>query len=61
MTKPDLTTLTTEAQNPHSRDLDAMPTLELLAVMNAEDRQVAEAVRHELPRIAAAVSSARPQ
>lgn len=57
MTKPDLTTLTTEAQNPHSRDLDAMPTLELLAVMNAEDRLVAEAVRHELPRIAAAVDA----
>jgi N-acetylmuramic acid 6-phosphate etherase len=57
MTKPDLTALTTEARNPRTLQLDAMPTAELLAVMNDEDRHVAEAVRHELPRIAAAVDA----
>ncbi len=55
MTKPDLTALTTEAQNPHTMELDAMSTLDLVRVMNDEDRHVAEAVRHELPRIAVAV------
>jgi len=44
MTKPDLSRLTTEAQNPHTTALDA-------------DRHVADAVRHELPRIAAAIDA----
>lgn len=55
MTKPDLTALTTEARNPHTMELDGLSTLDLVKVMNDEDRHVAEAVRHELPRIAAAV------
>jgi len=55
MTKPDLATLTTETRNPRTADLDAMSTQDLVAVMNDEDRSVAEAVRTALPRIAAAL------
>ncbi|HEU4420087.1 MAG TPA: N-acetylmuramic acid 6-phosphate etherase [Planctomycetota bacterium] len=55
MTKPDLATLTTETRNPRTADLDAMSTPDLVAVMNDEDRSVAETVRAALPRIAAAI------
>ena len=55
MTRIDLSSMTTEARNPRSEHLDALSTLELVAVMNDEDRRVADAVQHELPRIAAAV------
>lgn len=52
MTKPDLATLTTETRNPRTADLDAMSTADLVAVMNDEDRSVADAVRMALSRIA---------
>ncbi len=57
MSKPDLNALTTEASNPRTEQLDAMPTLDLVAAMNDEDRQVADAVRSQLPRIAALVDA----
>ncbi len=47
--------LLTEAQNPASSVIDAMPTLEMLRVMNAADQEVALAVQRELPSIAAAI------
>ena len=47
--------LLTEAQNPASNEIDALPTLEMLRVINAADHAVATAVERELPRIAAAV------
>ena len=47
--------LLTEAQNPASNEIDALPTLEMLRVINAADHAVAAAVEHELPGIAAAV------
>ena len=40
----DIGTLTTEARNPATTDLDAMSVPELLTVMNAEDARVAPAV-----------------
>jgi N-acetylmuramic acid 6-phosphate etherase len=49
--------LTTEAANPASADIDALPTLEMLRVINAADREVASAVERELPNIAAAVDA----
>jgi N-acetylmuramic acid 6-phosphate etherase len=55
MTKPDLTTLSTEARNPNTTELDAMSTLALVQAMNLEDHSVAAAVHTELPRIAAAI------
>ena len=47
--------LTTEAQNPHSEDLDALSPLEIVRLMNREDAQVAAAVAEEEQAIAQAV------
>lgn len=49
--------LKTEQQNANSRGLDRKSTLEILRVMNREDRSVPLAVQHELPRIARAVDA----
>jgi N-acetylmuramic acid 6-phosphate etherase len=49
--------LKTEQQNPNSRGLDRKSTLEILRVMNREDRRVPLAVQRELPRIAKAVDA----
>lgn len=46
---------TTEQINPNTTDIDKLPTLEALRVVNAEDRKVAEAVEKVLPAIARAV------
>lgn len=46
---------TTEQLNPNSANIDKLPTLEALRVMNAEDRKVAEAIERVLPAIAQAV------
>ncbi|HET8661918.1 MAG TPA: N-acetylmuramic acid 6-phosphate etherase [Micromonosporaceae bacterium] len=48
----------TEARNPRSRDLDLMPTLELLRLINEEDSTVAPAVGAVLDALAAAVDLA---
>ncbi|GAB4563469.1 MAG: N-acetylmuramic acid 6-phosphate etherase [Anaerolineae bacterium] len=45
----------TEARNPRSMRLDEMDSLEIVTLMNNEDKRVAEAVQAELPRIAQAV------
>jgi N-acetylmuramic acid 6-phosphate etherase len=47
--------LITEAANPASAAIDALPTDEMLRVMNTADRQVADSVEREIPNIAAAV------
>ncbi len=47
--------LATEQRNPRSMDLDMLEVPELLALINAEDRAVPEAVALELPHIARAV------
>jgi N-acetylmuramic acid 6-phosphate etherase len=49
--------LLTEQRNPASDGIDTMPVEQILRVMNAEDRQVAEAVGREIPRIARAVEA----
>ncbi|MGD0577665.1 MAG: N-acetylmuramic acid 6-phosphate etherase [Bryobacteraceae bacterium] len=54
---PDLGHLLTEQANPASENLDALSTLEMLAVFQREDRRVLEAVEQALPRIAAAVDA----
>ncbi len=53
--RPALAHLLTEARNPRSEDLDTLPTLDLLRLLNDEDATVDLAVRAELPRIAAVV------
>lgn len=56
---PDLSALSaTEARNPRTRQLDAMPMAELLRTMNAEDRRAPEAVGAQIPQITRAVELA---
>ena len=47
--------LLTEQANPASASIDTLSTESVLRIMNAEDRQVAEAVEREIPAIARAV------
>jgi N-acetylmuramic acid 6-phosphate etherase len=49
--------LLTEQRNPASRNIDALPTEEVLRIINEQDRQVADAVMKEIPRIAMAVDT----
>ena len=51
----ELKSLTTEQRNPRTVGVDLAPTEEILGLMNAEDRRVADAVREALPDIARAV------
>lgn len=51
----NLAQLTTEGINPATVDIDMRSTAEIVALINAEDRSVAEAVQRELSSIAAAV------
>ncbi|MFN0107736.1 MAG: N-acetylmuramic acid 6-phosphate etherase [Blastocatellia bacterium] len=46
---------TTEQINPNTSQIDKLPTLEALRVINSEDRKVAEAIEKVLPAIARAV------
>ena len=47
--------LTTEQRNPATEHIDELPTLDMVALMNAEDKKVAEAVEKILPQIASAI------
>ena len=49
--------LLTEQANPASEGIDALPTEQVLSIINNEDRQVAEAVSRELPAISRAVDA----
>lgn len=49
--------LLTEQRNPASRNIDEMPVADMLRVINAEDRLVAEAVGRQIPQIALAVEA----
>lgn len=51
----NLTGLLTEQTNPASEHIDALPTAEVLAIINREDQKVALAVTAELPQITDAV------
>ncbi|EMB4325132.1 N-acetylmuramic acid 6-phosphate etherase [Pluralibacter gergoviae] len=55
--KIDLSTLTTESRNAASENIDQLPTLEMLTVINNEDKKVALAVEEQLPAIARAVDA----
>jgi N-acetylmuramic acid 6-phosphate etherase len=52
-----LTGLTTEQRHPASQHLDQLPTLDVLALMNAADAEVPAAVAQEIPRIGLAVDA----
>ncbi len=47
--------LLTEALNPASADIDALPTTEMLHIINAADAEIAGAVAREIPNIAQAI------
>jgi N-acetylmuramic acid 6-phosphate etherase len=49
--------LLTEQPNPASAHIDKLSTMEMLRVINAEDRKVAEAVEREIPSITRAVDA----
>jgi N-acetylmuramic acid 6-phosphate etherase len=51
----NLTGLLTEQPNPASEHIDALPTIDVLGIINREDQNVAGAVGAELPHIADAV------
>ena len=53
----EIGSLLTEQPNPASARIDKVPTLEMLAIINAEDGKVADAIRAELPNIARAVDA----
>jgi N-acetylmuramic acid 6-phosphate etherase len=52
-----LENLLTEQANPSSVGIDAQPTARVLEIINAADRQVAEAVAREIPAITRAVDA----
>ena len=59
MTKPVVRVESpTEARNPRTTNIDRVSTLEVLELINAEDRLVADAVHPALPRLATAVDLA---
>jgi N-acetylmuramic acid 6-phosphate etherase len=47
----------TEERNPLTMEIDTLPTLDMLTLINAEDQKVALAVHRELANIAAAVDA----
>ena len=53
--RDDYTKLKTEAANPRTAGIDKMSTLDMVRVMNDENRRVPEAIDAELPHIAAAI------
>ena len=52
-----LENLLTEQPNPASASIDALATEDMLRIINAEDRKVADAVAGEIPAIARAVDA----
>lgn len=55
--KIDLSILTTESRNQASENIDTLSTLDMLKVINEEDKKVALAVEEQLPAIAKAVDA----
>ncbi|MFO6424987.1 N-acetylmuramic acid 6-phosphate etherase [Motilimonas sp. KMU-193] len=51
----NLQKLVTESRNPASEAIDTLPTIDMLKVINAEDKKVPDAVANTLPEIAQAV------
>jgi N-acetylmuramic acid 6-phosphate etherase len=49
--------LLTEQTNPDSKDIDRRSTLEIVSLINQEDRKVADAVEQVLPQIAEAIDA----
>ena len=50
----DLAKLTTESRNEDTLNIDKVSTLDMVKIINNEDKKVAAAVEAELPKIAEA-------
>ncbi|MBE5783310.1 MAG: N-acetylmuramic acid 6-phosphate etherase [Clostridiales bacterium] len=57
MSRVNLDRLVTEKSNPASKDMDLLPTEQLLGILNDEDAKVAPAVRLVIPKIAQIVDA----
>ena len=55
--RPDLGALKTEERNRNTLHIDRMDTLEMVTVMNRENRAVEDAIDTQLPEIAAAIDT----
>ncbi|MBS9440393.1 N-acetylmuramic acid 6-phosphate etherase [Photorhabdus heterorhabditis] len=53
--KINLNNMVTESRNPASANIDTLPTLEMLKLINDEDKKVALAVEQTLPQVAETV------
>ncbi|MCL1786404.1 MAG: N-acetylmuramic acid 6-phosphate etherase [Defluviitaleaceae bacterium] len=51
----NISTLDTEQRNPNTNDIDKLSTLEIVQLINSEDKKVADAVEAVLPSIAIAI------
>lgn len=56
-----LNRIISEGRNPHTMDIDVLPTIEILEKINQEDAGVADAVRKTIPHIAKAVDAIVPR
>ena len=55
MSKFNLDKLTTESRNKNTMNIDKVSTLEMVTMINSEDKKVAEAVEKELTKVAEAI------
>lgn len=53
----EIAKLTTEGRNPRSQNIDQLSTLDMVTLINNEDKKVAEAIENVLPEIASAVEA----
>lgn len=51
----NLKEIQTEGVNPNTRNIDQLSTIDMVTLVNSEDKKVAEAVEKELPNIARAI------
>ena len=57
MNNLNLKKLITESRNENTMNIDTVSTLEMVKIINNEDKKVAGAVEKELPKIAIAIDS----
>ena len=58
--KLDLRRIATEQRNPRTAHIDELPTIEMVRLINSEDKKVAEAVELVCPQIAEAIVAELP-
>ena len=58
---PNLKNIATEQRNPRTAHIDELPTLDMVRLINDEDKKVADAVEKVCPQIAAAIDLIYPR